>query len=414
MNDLKIKFNPLYLLIAIFAVLLPISLYVENNIAITLISYTDEVLTILSALYIIYTSFKKKIRGTDLALLIMFVIMCFLTLLGNVFSRVITNKYPILLDLLALSKVFLPFIAIRQIASRDSKKQMLKMLVPFSKLFLIASFICGTISMFYDIGMTGAKRYGIPAFAFVFVIPHYLGYFAAGCMLVILYFEKHKYKRLAYELMFALDIVYTTKGVCYILLVFFILLMIMWRKRDKFTPANTALLIVGAVITSQFQINEYITNSDSPRMILIKYGIKTANTYFPFGAGFATYGSDMAARYYSPLYVQYGFEKVWGLSQSNGNFLNDGYINMLFGELGYVGTILFVACIGIIVSMIYKSAMNKRVKALSMATIFGLLISCIGSGIIRSSTGMFVFMILAIITGYSNQANLQNNKLQKN
>lgn len=80
----------------------------------------------------------------------------------------------------------------------------------------------------------------------------------------------------------------------------------------------------------------------------------------------------MAARYYSPLYVKYGFEKVWGLSQAHGSFLNDGYINMLFGELGYFGTVLFVVCIGIITSMIYKIKTDKKVKALSMAIILGL------------------------------------------
>lgn len=403
MNELKIKFNPLYLLIVIFTVLLPISLFVETNYRTTLLTYTDEVLTILSAIYIIYTSFKKKIRGIDLALLITFVIMCFLTLLGNVFSRVVTNKFPILLDILALSKVFIPFIAIRKIATKDTKKQMLKMLVPFSKLFLITSTLCGTISLFFDIGMSGEKRYGIPAFAFVFVIPHYFGYFAAGCLLAITSIEKNRYKIIAYEIMFALDIIYTTKGIDYIVLVIFIILLIMWRKNDKFTPLNVIVLLIAGVVTSQFQISEYITNSNSPRMILIKYGIKTANTYFPFGAGFAAYGSDMAARYYSPLYVKYGFEKVWGLSQTHGSFLNDGYINMLFGELGYFGTVLFVVCIGIITSMIYKIKTDKKVKALSMAIILGLLISCIGSAIIRSSTGMFVLTVLAIVTGYSNQ-----------
>ena len=60
MNELKIKFNPLYLLIVIFTVLLPISLFVETNYQTTLLTYTDEVLTILSAIYIVYTSFKKK------------------------------------------------------------------------------------------------------------------------------------------------------------------------------------------------------------------------------------------------------------------------------------------------------------------------------------------------------------------
>ena len=74
MNELKIKFNPLYLLIVIFTVLLPISLFVETNYQTTLLTYTDEVLTILSAIYIVYTSFKKKIRGIDLALLITFVL----------------------------------------------------------------------------------------------------------------------------------------------------------------------------------------------------------------------------------------------------------------------------------------------------------------------------------------------------
>lgn len=404
MNNLKIKFNPLHLFIAIMLVLLPISLAVEVNYKTTWLSYIDEVLAILSAIYLVITAFKRRIKGLDLALLVIFCILSLWTLLGNAISQVITNKFPIAVDLLALSKVFLPFLAIRQIAAKDKKGEILKYLLPISKLFLITSAICGTISMFYDIGMTGDKRYGIPAYAFVFVIPHYLGYIAAGCLLVIFACEKNKIKNYLYSFLFALDIIYTTKGVDYVILVFFILLLILWRKNDKFNFANISILAIGAVITSQFQIKEYLTDTSTPRMILIKYGIKTANTYFPFGAGFATYGSDMAARNYSSLYIKYGFKNVWGLSQTYGSFLNDGYLCMLFGEFGYIGTALFIVCFGIIFSMMYKIKLNKPTKALSMAIVFGLLISTIGSAILRSGTGIFVLSILAIVCGYSIQS----------
>lgn len=414
MNNLRIKFHPLYLLIAILAILLPISLFVEVNFDTTIISYTDELITILSAVYIIITAFKRKIKGLDLALLISFTILCFWTLLGNAVSQVVTNKFPILVDLLALAKVFLPFLAIRQIAAKDTKKEILRYLLPFSKLFLLASSFCGTLSLFVDIGMSGDKRYGIPAFAFVFVIPHYLGYIAAGCLLVILFFEKNKYKILLYDILFALDVIYTTKGVDYIVLIFFALLLVMWRKEAKFNTGNIIVLIIGAALTSQFQIKEYIADTSSPRMILIKYGIKTANTYFPFGAGFAAYGSDMAARYYSPLYIKYGFKNVWGLSQTFGSFLNDGYLNMMFGEFGYLGTLLFVICIGIILYMIYKINTNKQTKALSISIILGLLVSCIGSAIIRSGTGMFVLIIIAIVVGYTYQDTATLKKNPKN
>ena len=90
-----------------------------------------------------------------------------------------------------------------------------------------------------------------------------------------------------------------------IILVVYIVLSFIWRrkKETKFTTGNTLILSICIMIASTLQINTYLRDEESPRMVLLRYGFKTANKYLPFGSGFATYGSDMAARYYSEIAV---------------------------------------------------------------------------------------------------------------
>lgn len=92
---------------------------------------------------------------------------------------------------------------------------------------------------------------------------------------------------LAYKIMTAFDMLLTTKGVVYIILVVYIVLSFIWRrkKETKFTTGNTLILSICIMIASTLQINTYLRDEESPRMVLLRYGFKTANKYLPFGSG---------------------------------------------------------------------------------------------------------------------------------
>ena len=79
------------------------------------------------------------------------------------------------------------------------------------------------------------------------------------------------------------------------------------KKREELKTSTLVILGVLVLILGTFQIQTYLLNENAPRYLFFYYGGKTANTYFPFGAGFSTFGSDQAARNYSELYFRYGY-----------------------------------------------------------------------------------------------------------
>ncbi|MGN1328129.1 MAG: hypothetical protein ACI4V4_00345 [Eubacterium sp.] len=402
MDRFKFKIYPRELLFSFFLIMLPASLLLEMNFNISIAAYTDEILCIICILYLLYLSFKKGIKGNDLTFIIILMLCTVWGLIGNAFSKLITNWFPIIVDVLCLFKMFATYLIYKEVARYDKKHKIIDYITNIAKFFIISGAACGTISLFVDIGMSGERRYGIPSFNFIF--PNNgsrFAYVVACCLLIVLISEKRPKKVKIYEFLSILSMIYTTKGVVYIVVACYIVLTLMWRKRDKFTPQNVFFLSIAGIIVSNFQIQTYLKDETSPRMTLIKYGFVTANKYFPFGSGFATYGSDMAARYYSKLYEQYGFNNMYGMSQSEGLFLNDCYMGMVFGQFGYIGTLLFSILIIIMFKSINKINLGKKVKALAISIFIGLIISSIGTAIIKSSIGVFVFAILGIVCGYS-------------
>ncbi len=400
-NKLTFSLYPRELLFSFFIIMLPLSLITEMTYGITWTAYTDEVLCIICGLYILYVSFKRGIKGTDFALIIILMILTIWGLISNAYSKVITDIFPIIVDVICLLKMFFAFLIYKQVAVADRKMLIIKYLLPLSKLVIGLGAFFGTVSLFFDIGMSGGKRYGIPSFSFIFQNEGRYGYIIACFLLVILIAEKREDKRKVYEFLAILNMIYTTKGVVYVVLACYIILVVMWRKKAKLSVKNIIFLAIGGTAISTVQINSYIRDADSPRMRLIKYGFRTANTYFPFGSGFSTYGSDMAAKNYSKLYDYYGFNEFFGLSRDISFGLNDCYMGMLFGQFGYIGTVLFVILLVMVFFPINKVDLGRRVKALTLAIFIGLIVSSIGTAIIKSSIGVFVFAFLGLMCGYS-------------
>lgn len=413
---LQFKISPREFIFAFFIILLPFSLFAEKKLGLTIIGYSDETLCIICILYILYFSFKKGIKGIDLTMLILLIVCSVITLCGNLINKLITNWFPIIVDLVCLAKIFTVFIVYKLVGERDTKKRVISYLVPICKITIILGSIFGILSQFVNLGMTTPnRRYGILPYYFIFENEGRYGYIIACAFLILLLAKLPKKQERIYEVLMIFNIIITTKGVTYIIVVSYIVLVIMWKKTLKLNAKTLILLILSGFAASSVQINTYLRDTESPRVTLIRYGFKTANTYFPFGSGFATYGSDMAARNYSKLYIKYGFENRYGLSTLNSTCLNDCYLGMVVGQFGYIGMIVFLVMLCLIFVPLDKIAINKRVKALTVSIFIGLLVSCIGTAIIKSSIGVFSMAVIGLICGYSQQYNsiLEAKKAEK-
>lgn len=95
--------------------------------------------------------------------------------------------------------------------------------------------------------------------------------------------------------------------------------------------------------------NMYVNESGGKmaRIELYKASIKIATDYFPFGCGQGTFGSYPVRKYYSNVYYQYHLDKIYGLQptakvSNNDFFLFDTFWSHIIGELGFIGTILYL------------------------------------------------------------------------
>jgi hypothetical protein len=83
------------------------------------------------------------------------------------------------------------------------------------------------------------------------------------------------------------------------------------------------------------------------RTVMTRDSFFVAREYFPLGAGFGRFGSDTAAEYYSPEYLERGYQHIWGLSAATGNdrFLTDTMWPAILGETGAFGLLAFLAAL---------------------------------------------------------------------
>ena len=402
---MKIRKNKQSLLI-LAIVMLPLSLSLELNMSNPTIGYCDELLTVIMAIYIIILFAKKKLYNADNNIVILMMLFTIYGLFSNIFSGLAYNWISVFIDALLQWKIFVGFIAGKYIALNYNDEYVTDSLETLCKILLIVGALCGFVSLFVDIGMVSYltdQRYGIPAYYFVFGNSGRYGAIVGCELLFILWKNKGKNVRL-YELLAFINMVLTTKGVVYIIFVTYIVLQILFRKLNKNQRIDIKTIIplgIAGVATSSYHLTSYLLDEEAPRALLIHYGFKTANNYFPFGAGFATYGSSEAVKHYSKLYEMYGWANRWAMGKENGDALNDNYLATIIGEVGYVGLIIFVGLFIKIFKQINVIKCDVKSKAMIMSIYIDMLVCFLATGITKSSIGMMVFIIIGYFCGLS-------------
>lgn len=393
MNDLKVKNYKVYFTIFLFFYLLIGILLNDKNV---IFKYSDEIIAIILSIIIFLQFLHKKINKENLIFFITLIFIGLIGFLANFMSEIQKSFFPIVVDYLGVIKIFLTFFGITNFLNIYEKKLFFKKLGLISYIFLLVAFICGIISLFFDIGMSGDYRFGVRSFRFIFKYEHEFSVFVFSFLLISLssYINK-RYKTSA--LIFAIVLLFlSTKGPSFILAAFLIYFYTLRNINKQIRKILMPLLFISCVGLSMYQIQNYLLNSDSARSILYKYGWQTFIDYFPFGTGFATYGSDMAYKYYSSLYFKYGFNNMWGLSKEQGWYLNDNYFPMLIGQFG-IFSLLFIYLFYFITKKVIKTEKDDGfLKYLSISILIYYFIHSVGSAILTSSVGVLGFFVLGL------------------
>jgi hypothetical protein len=122
-----------------------------------------------------------------------------------------------------------------------------------------------------------------------------------------------------------------------------------------------------------------------PRVLLYVTGADIATSRFPLGAGFGRFGGYVATLEYSPLYDQYGLNRVWGLSPEAPYYLQDTYWPHIAAETGWCGAAILLALYLLLVERASRAAL-RAVDAATKAVAVGAVLAML-EGLIESLAG---------------------------
>lgn len=361
------------------------------------ISYIDDIVPLAfgGIWFLKFNSFVRKSGNKNI-----FLLLCGICIIGgisNLYAGINTEVKTIILDMYSFLKMFLVYLGTEVILtnSEDVVNNLIKKLATLFKAFILLSFVCGILTFVGILDMYSTTRFGMPNYSFLYNNASQYGVLVSVALAFVIFADNKR--NIIYEIMALIVMVLTLKGMALIVVACYVMLNLVVKRKIKIWQ----IVLLGAALAFvlRYQIYTYLLNATAPRAILLKYGVITANTYFPLGSGFATYGSEMAARYYSPLYLMYNFtdRKALTYPSQGGIYLNDTYLGMSFGQFGWIGTLFLL----LVIYIIGKKALslhtdNKKGKYICIALFACFAGMSIMAGSIKGVPGQVILFTIQV------------------
>lgn len=107
----------------------------------------------------------------------------------------------------------------------------------------------------------------------------------------------------------------------------------------------------------------------APRAALYGASVSIARDFFPLGGGVGRFGSHMSRVEYSPLYQQYGLDRIFGLRENDPRYVTDTFWPMILGEFGVGGLLAYAAFLATVIAAVWgQGRMEDEPIRKAMAT----------------------------------------------
>jgi hypothetical protein len=135
------------------------------------------------------------------------------------------------------------------------------------------------------------------------------------------------------------------------------------------------------VITKQ--VSTYTSTEATARARLYSTSTHIANDDFPLGVGFGRFASYPSRKYYSPVYQQYGLNRIYGLSREYPKYIDDVSWPSVIGETGYGGLCFYALGLILLICAVVRrlrrtTAQLKWVPLAALCALAVLLVDSLG------------------------------------
>ena len=119
-----------------------------------------------------------------------------------------------------------------------------------------------------------------------------------------------------------------------------------------------------------------------PRTALYVGAVAIARDRLPLGAGVGRFGSHLSRADYSPVYAEYGLERIHLLGPDQPSAVTDTYWPMVLGETGLLGLLAALVFFGAVTRAVWRNAVIAVSPAMRMIALAALMIFV--EGLVRS------------------------------
>lgn len=371
-----------------------------------ILKHIDEIITLLMSVYVVL-HFNMVFKKNTILSLLWILFMSVGTVSTVIFQY--QSVVPVLVDALLLVNKFMISYLFMKTFLQIHPMNISGVLIKCAKVLSVTLFVLGIINIFiYPIFTVSEFRYFAYSQQLMFNHPTYLAATEAT-LLILLGYKNEKNKMLPYMIMCTIIGCFTfrSKAVGFFMVYWFMYVLIIVMKNKKYWMT----ILFGGVAAAYFAKDQfqtyYVEKRFSPRMILLKDSFKLMKEHFPLGTGFGSFGSSIAADYYSPIYTQLGYEEYRGMNSKDTMFLSDGFWSTIIGQFGIFGLISFVTVVALFVKKAIDTLKIRRLAGFSMllVMIYELIMSMAESSFFNP-TAMLLFILYAIFECERDECNV--------
>lgn len=355
------------------------------------LSYIDEIIGVICLAGVLLSlCFCKKKCGENKFLLIALLLFLIIGFCGNIKSSIQVNMEYILQAGYIFLKQYIIFIFLLITLNKSNANNLYVFLNRLSKIIINMIGFFAIVNLFINIGLTGISG----EFAF---FANFGGTVASWISLLLgIILTNKKNNRIYYYFLSTFIIIMSNSGLGILGMVLIIMLYLFLEKSKSFKEYYILIALPIILLVSQQEIEQYLLDDTAPRALFFIYSLVTANIYFPFGAGFGTYASPLAAKDYSSLYLLYDFDKIYGMGEDDSMFLMDSYYPIILGELGYLGFFTYIIFAYVLLKKYIWNIQNKQIRCYTCYIYIFILVAGLGFGTL-SSWGCATYIVISIL-----------------
>lgn len=311
-----------------------------------------------------------------------------------------TDLVPIAIDVLACSKFVIMVVA--SLVVFDGNR-LVRLLGLVFRTVLVVMVPCWFLNTFLPGGlfllgqdMGSDVRFGMRSFQFLFGHPETMSIMVLSMMLVMLRDRKQNAVWIGLCLFFIATSL-RFKGLAFVA----VAAMLLISDKRSIKPAQVLFGAAAIALIGSDQLAFYYGSDSGARAEMTRASLAIASDYFPFGTGFATFGSDVTSDplYYSVLYIRYGVSNVYGISLASGaRWISDTFWPTVLAQFGYFGLVLYVGMMGMLFLSMHIRARGNGKTAVILAVVYLLILSTSGSALFHPNS-ICIAICLCITVG---------------